>query len=538
VTPSWAPDVASFTFAVTEITSDLVISLMERDCDQPQGELVVPLPQLLREQRARRAQGSGLLRPAGPLPADWADAASRWSDLVPPRRPGEALLRPWPMPQPGLGKVWFSAALEMDTSLAYAYLAPEVLPPEAPSGVDSSLDFSFAAVYSSLGRTLDCIFFPAFANMRTLLYLQSWEAPRLNCALLCALLVGTRPACWFAFRCAAPLWLLMLPFLNGYVSRLIHARDPTVLTLEEQAAVEKAAADAYAYECEHWDMVKAATARMMAADAKQDPSLAAHILSYIPGSAVVGALGRIATSTVSTVTDSASQLNVYKKVLAKVEKAHVKLVWAADLLERAISLFTWSDPFLTAVLCLLAAAIGVAASLALALLATLLARLSVDWSHVTLLAGASCFLPALAPVTYNILVWVDYILSFTQTVGASHPLLAGSGFARVTPKAKPRLSGEVLRADAEAAAEQEVAARRRARERELKHRSILQPVTLDAAELARGAWLGRLLERAPNELRATHRLMAARTNTAQPPGRELLRSTSMRFKTCGRSSSI
>ena len=44
--------------------------------------------------------------------------------------------------------------------------------------------------------------------------------------------------------------------------------------------------------------------------------------------------------------------------------------------------------------------------------------------------------------------------------------------------------------------------------------------------MASGAWLGLLMARAPNELTRTHRRMAARSNTALPPGRELIHSHS------------
>jgi len=539
--PAWSAEEASFTFAVTEITSDLVMTLMERDellGDSTVGELIVPLPQLLREASGREKLRALLGPPAARAGEEWQLGPPRWGDLAPPRRPGEPLLRLWQEAHPGsLGKLQYSCSLLLDDTIPFAYMAPDVLPPEAPPGVDASADFSFTAFYNSLGRVLDCLTFPAFAHLRTLLYLQTWQSPRLNWGLIALLALGTRPLCWFAFRCAAPLWLLLLPFFNGAVSRLIHDGDRVLLTLDEQAAVEKEAADAYARVCERWEAVKAATAAKMAAHERHDPSLTSHLLSQIPGSAVVGALGKLATSTLGFASDSASQLNVYKKVIAKLEKVHVTLLWAADIVERGIVLFTWRDETLTALLCALCVAIGLAASVALAIVAALLGWLGCGWNHVTFVVGVAMLHPRSAAVTRYILEWVDFIIEFTQVVGNAHLMLSGSGLAVTAPPAKPAVSGDVLRAEIEAESDAAVKKQLEKRELDIKHRSILRAATLTAADVSSGEWLGRLLARAPNELRVTHRAMAARANRAEPPGRETPQSASMLGGLIGRRSS-
>jgi hypothetical protein len=158
---------------------------------------------------------------------------------MPPRLPGEAMQRVRPRPEKPLGALSFTVQLTMETDAFFAYMAPDVMPLEAPPGKDASQDFSLSALNVSLGRMLDGIFMPMFAPLRTLLYLQSWQAPRMNCALIAALLFFTLFA-WNTFRLLTPLWFMLWPVFNGYVSYLIHKDDYVPLFAEDEAEEIKA----------------------------------------------------------------------------------------------------------------------------------------------------------------------------------------------------------------------------------------------------------------------------------------------------------
>jgi hypothetical protein len=442
-----------FTFVITEVTSDLVFTVLDRDPllgDQVAGEVCVPLPLLLApSMRAaasalpppktaaraavalrRAAASAGLLPSSEEAAAAAAEAAElqadsdfavedvapdegpiRWAEILPRRQPGEHLQRLRPRPEKPLGALCYSARLTLDVSAAYAYACPDVMPPEALPGRDASGDFSIDALYISLGRMLDGIFMPLFAPCRTLLYLQSWQAPGLNAALIVALWVGTLHA-WFLMRALTPLWIALWPVFNGFVSYRIHADDYVPLCAEEaeeEAKQRKAEAELVTRRAA---MLYEACARHMAAAREAaDPAAAAAAAS-----AGVG-LGGAISSTLTSVTsmfgsgdDSAQALSVYKRIKGKLEYAHVCGLYYADMLETWCGLFTWQDRSLSAVVAVAFTALGLAASVVLTSACLLGAALGLGVRHLVLVAGLACFYPSPAATRAYLEFW-DYYLS-------------------------------------------------------------------------------------------------------------------------------
>ena len=226
----WPEDDATFVFAVTEITADLVMSVvragntMERS--KTVGEVIIPVASLL----GRRAK-------------------SRWVNIMPPREPGEALLRPRRKPKQPLGRLCVTASLDLeDFSTPFAYLGEDVPPRECPPGKDKSATFSPERLHVSLGRVLDCVFGCMFAPLRTLLFLQAWLSPLLNLVLIATLLLLTHPSVWNTTLVCLPLWLVLSPFLHGLVSTLIQADEPVPLYKEDVEAFARAQVEAEQHE--------------------------------------------------------------------------------------------------------------------------------------------------------------------------------------------------------------------------------------------------------------------------------------------------
>jgi len=535
--PVWGAG-SEFTFALTEVTSDLCITVLVRDeksTDLVLGEVLVPVQQLLEELGAKQllctllgpalAARLGLQRglDAAHFDEAWKHAPKRWADLQPQRRPGEALMRLAPAPPRPLGKLCFSVQLELERSAVFSYLAPDVLAPrEVPvEGEDKSNDYSLATLMVALGRLLDCILCPLFAPLRTLLYLQSWQAPVLNSLLFALLVVGTRQRCWLLFRCSLPLWLLLTPFLNGFVSRLISEADVVRLTMEEQALADKAVADEELYEWERYVALKEATARKVSAKQKGDPTLAASLLAQIPGVSVLGHLGNLVSSSLSFASDSTAALNVYRTIQLKLAKAHTTVLWAADQLERCIALFTFEDAPLSACLAAVMLAAGACLSLGVLAAALLLGWLGICLRHVMLLLGVALFHPKLAPWTRSVLETAEGFVSYIRVVAAGlRSPLCGSGLSTAAAgfKEKPkRLVGAALKEAIEREAEVESTRQVQLRQDELRRLGIMRPVTLTREDIVGGGWLSKLLLRAPNALRRSHVRQAQRANTGLPP---------------------
>jgi hypothetical protein len=496
-TPEWPT--ATFVFAVTEITTDLVLAVVDMDPVmgvQHVGEVIVPITSLLSSQ-------------AGGAPR------TQWATILPPRKPGECLLRPRGAPKHPLGRLSFSVALELEVSVPFAYLCPDVPAREAPPGIDRSEEFSVGALHTSFGRVLDCLFGPMFAPLRTVLYLQTWQAPRLNACLLAALLLATRARCWHATLLLSPLWLLLSPFLNGLVSFYVHEHDPVPLYKEERAALERQRREPEAREYARKQKVVEAQNKLLAQAAKRDPSLAQHRLEMIPGAAAVSQLGAILGNAVRKTTEEADSLNVVKALMSKLAYAHAQLLAAADPAERLQGAFDWSDARLTRVLCALAALLGLVLSAALAALVALASALGVAAHTWALLAGLACFAPQGVPITRSILESIDAGLSYLSSIGQVTPLLSGSGLACTAPRPPPALTGVALQNACDAEARHFVEAQQRARQHELAARGTLRHSALRWADLRSGAWLARLLARAANVPRRRHLAMAARSLNAE-----------------------
>ena len=185
------------------------------------------------------------------------------------------MMRVRPRPEKPLGALSFTVQLTMETDGFFAYMAPEVMPLEAPPGVDASQDFSFSALNVSLGRMLDGIFMPMFAPLRTLLYIQSWQAPRMNGALIAAWVFFTLFA-WNTFFMLTPLWVMLWPVFNGYISYLIHKDDYVPLFSEDEAEEIKArGADSAAKIARDNMLWEAKNRALEAIRAANDPAIAA-----------------------------------------------------------------------------------------------------------------------------------------------------------------------------------------------------------------------------------------------------------------------
>ncbi len=448
--PIWPADGSDFTFAITEITSDVVLTVLDRDPllgDQVAGEVCVPLQLLLAPTGGAALTalaGPGLAcriadaaRSIGALQAlrgnaaadtggesdvgdnfqddvsvasdmdgpeednacdgdDWvAGVTPRWALILPRRAPGEALQRVRPRPEKPLGALCFSIYLELDCSSAFAYAAPDVMPPEVPAGRDASADFSLAALSISLGGMLDGIFMPMFAPCRTLLYLQSWQAPAMNIALIIALWIGTMHA-WFLMRALAPLWLALWPVFNGYISYLIRRDDYTPLYSEDAAEEARArSSDAEAQARRDALLADAQARALAAARAAADPATAAAAASagLGIGGAISSTLGGLFSSS-SGGDESAVAMSAYKRIKSKLEYAHVCGLYYAVMFDTWCNLFTWKDRALSATVAVAFAALGLAASVALTTVALLGAAVGLGVRHVVLAAGLACFYPA------------------------------------------------------------------------------------------------------------------------------------------------
>lgn len=486
---------AQFIFAVTEITSDLVLSVVSMDAVlgvQTVGEVIVPMATLV-----------------------GARPRTLWSAILPPRGPGESVLRPHDKPRVPLGRLRFSIFLEMETSVPFAYLCPDVPKRECAHGEDQSGAFSIEALHGSLGRVLDCALAPMFSPLRTILYLQTWQAPMLNLFLMYWLIVITRPECWRYTVLCTPLWALVLPFLHGLVSSYIHARDPTHLYTEEAAAVKAAAAAVdEAAQTRHAKMV-ALRNEMLERLTKRDPSLAQHRLEFIPGGAAVSQLGNVlggaVKKTAGDAAANADQLNFIKTINTKLQGLHTQLLAAAAPAERLRGALDWTDPNLTWVLFRLAVALGVALSLLLAGAVWLADAVGLNCRTATLLWGLACLAPPFAPLSYGVLASIDDALASLRGVAYMTPLLGGAGLAAAAPRGGAlQDEGEEMKAVI-AEAKAFVDKQEHKRQEELAARGTLRHASLiSLGDMLSGAWVSRLIKRAPDVPRKHHLRMIQR----------------------------
>jgi len=499
--PVWPAEAATFVFAVTEVTSDLVLTILDADPvmgAQTVGEVIVPVRSLV----------------SGAAPREQSAA------ILPGRAPGEALLRPLPTPAVPLGRLRFSAALKMEASMPFAYLGPEVPLRDHMPGKDRSEAFNMEALHASLGRVLDCTAAALFSPLRTVLYLQSWQAPRLNAGLLALLLLATRREHWpITLRCT-PLWLLLAPFLHCAVGRLIRAGDPVALCAEEHTELERRRRTLEAYAAKRLWLVTQARIHLLAEAAKRDPSLAKHRLGAAPLGRQLGKLGGALSAAVQKTREEVDHHNLIKQVMAKLRSAHAELLATADLAERLMAAFDGSDPWITGLLFVMLLCVGIAASAVVAAMAAAAACLGLHSHTLALLGGLLCFAPPAKPLTRSMLAVADYLLSSLSGVAHVTPLLAGAGLAATAPREEPMLQGEALQKACEAEAQLFVDAQHLQRQAELHARGHLRHTSLSLADALSGAWLRRLLQRAPNVPRQQHLAMTRRVLAGgKPPPR-------------------
>jgi hypothetical protein len=205
--PAWPAAGATFEWRVTELTSDIVLRVM--DHDEALGEVFIPLAQLLPD-------GEGVVSELARVPRV-APPAPRWYTILKPRRPGEALARLRDRPHTPLGRLCVAARLRLRTPLPYAYTAPEALPPARRPGRDVDAEPSVAHLTLAASRMLDAMLAPIAAPARTVLYLQSWQAPRLNVTLALGLAAACSSWLWPLTRALWPLWLALTFVFNGCV---------------------------------------------------------------------------------------------------------------------------------------------------------------------------------------------------------------------------------------------------------------------------------------------------------------------------------
>jgi hypothetical protein len=351
------------------------------------------------------------------------------------------------------------------------------------------------ALQRSAGRVLDCVLALVFAPLRTILYLQSWQAPMLNLALLALLYQATRLRHWPLTLCCTPLWVVWAPFLHGLVGTYyIRHGDPVPMYAEDCAAIAKSKREAEKRAAERRRLVGEAKTRLLDEAAKRDPSLSQqNMINMVPLGAQLGQLGGALGSAAKKTGEQADQLNIMKSLMSKLADAHKQCLDAADPAERLMAAFDWSDARLTGLLCMLLTAVGLAASAA-----------------VALVCGLACFAPQGMPVTRSLLAAVDEALSAASGAANITPLLAGAGLAATAPRAEPPLKGAELKKACEAEAQQFVDAQHAARQAELHARGQLRHTSLNWADAVSGAWLTRLLERAPNVPRKQHLAMTQR----------------------------
>jgi len=477
----WPAEESTFVFAVTEITADLTLSLVSGKEQSPAiGEVILPVTTLMAS-RSRTVQ-------------------PRWATILPPRLPGEALLRPQHKPEQDLGHLCFIAKLEfVDYDTPFAYMGEDVTPREFPPGKDMSVEFSTENLHDSMGRVFDCLVFPIFASMRTLLYLQSWFSPRLNVVLLAVLALLTHVRVWNTTIVCIPLWLLLFPFLNGYVCSLIHADDPVILYKEDAEALKLKRAEVDKHELQREALVLETRNKLLHEAAKHDPAYHAH--KHQPKESPMSHLQHILGDAAHKVMEDADHMNIVKTMMTKLAHLHVKMLTTASSMEKLGALFSWTDRRLSLLVFFHILPVGILLSAVHGVVLYVLHTLS--WRMCTLLAGLYCFMPFGAPITRAILENVDDALIAAHSACTVTPLLSGA-LLKVPPPASELMHGPELQAAVEADARKFVAAKEAERIAAIRARGHVHPRRLQLTTLMNGGYFSRLLARSPDIQRQTH----------------------------------
>ena len=238
---TWHADAATFTFRVTELTSDAVLALQLRRRGGAAlvatlGEVPLPLPLLLAPDAAAAARalrrGAAATVVAGPT----------WADVLAPRAPGEALFRS--ASAAGGAQIQYEAALTLHASPLRAYVDAQPLPPQPRAGPPDASRHELlpgphpaAAAARAAARLADAALAVAAAPLRTALYLQSWQEPALNCAIVPALAFAAHRRTAAAAAAAWPLWLALILLLNGCAYSLLCSESISDRALVTAAAM-------------------------------------------------------------------------------------------------------------------------------------------------------------------------------------------------------------------------------------------------------------------------------------------------------------
>ena len=464
---------SSFEYGVTEIAGDVVLRLLNRG--GAIGEVCVPVASLLPFDPADpRTELEGHLRTP-------ADAKPQWYDVLKPRRPGESFHRVRNRPAQPLGSLCVSLSLELCKTLPFSYLAPEVLPLAAPPGRSAEDKPSFANLTLACSRLVDAVLAIAVAPLRTVLYLQSWQAPHLNACLLALLLVCCSTAGgWRLARAFWPLLLTMFFGLNGFVSGLIQQDDPVYIWQDERESdIVASRIHAQKEKLREWHR-----------QAEQD----------------------IARNRGETGPRNPAQRQSY---LAMWRNVQVQLAYtqdianaAADKLEKACNALSWTDPHCSAVSLALLVVIGLLGCCARLLLLVALHLCPLEARHAVAMLCLLCLAPAPYPMR-RVLDSIEESLMRVMPVPVGS-LTLGAGLE--STRLEAAMSSVHLRAKVALETAAAADARQRKADEVRDARSRVQ-----GARLGVNLWgaLCKVIDRAPNNARVKHVKMTHRCLRAQ-----------------------
>jgi len=459
--PVWSSD-AAFEFPITELAGDLVLRLVNRG--GAVGEVCLPLHSLL----------PFCAEPLPELLPRSAGGQTAWYHVLKPRRPGEVVQRVRTRPKHPLGRLCAAVQLRLTQPLPFCYSAPEALPPTRAPGRPEEDAPAFAHVVLAASRLADALLSLAAAPLRTVLYLQSWQAPTLNCSLALALALCTTETLWGVALALWPLLALLALGLNGYVSHLIHARDPVYLWHDERAS----------------DV----TAARLAAQKERLQRM--HAEAEAEAARSRGEAQRDSNS-------KKSYLKMYRNIQVQAEYAQGLANAMADRLERASNALAWHDPHATYVALLVLTILGVLGSVLRVAAHVAAACSPLQGRHLAALLGAFCLAPYPYATRKVLDGWDASLLRYMPV--AVNALTQGSGLEATRLEAAD--SPEQLRARVALEAATAAEARRRAREAAFDAKARLQQ---PGWRLNLGAVLSKLVSRAPNNARVEHLRIAAR----------------------------
>lgn len=481
----------SFTFRVTEITSDAVFTIMQDK--KPFAEAVVPLASLIKQSSSK----DDFLRP----PA--FRTGHIWVKALPVRDAHSTYLQPVKRPTNELGTLMVDVSLMLSQPLAFCYLAPQVLPPRLNSEGLADGDptkASLASVKAAAGRAMDALLAPSLAPLRAVCYLQTWQKPHLNVVLLSLLSFSCHS--YHMWRIAVHAWPAVIagvvPII-GYITFCIHENDKTPMYVEELSSEHRAQKLA--------EQEKADAAKMhekMEYLAKKEQGMAADDPSQNKGGMDV--------------------FEMWRYINEKMAGFEGKFTSLAVMIERMEYAYTWEDPAMSRLVFALHVGVFLAISIVHRVIMGVFAVLPLYFRHYVWILGCLVFAPV-PQVTYMVLDGIDQTLQLYAPVPLSS-ITAGSGLAVAKPKGRGSSTGTGGRlatenyegpsmslASMQRQIDEQVRTERLREVRALEELSQVQKVTLLAPPLQ---LLGQLLGRAPTLERARHARIARRTVQASP----------------------